>query len=253
MTGSKGSGLLVNGTTLHADGLTVSGSAWEQSIDVSKGVDAEHATVLTLTNATLGDKLGIIEDIASAETPGTATVTVDGKQWGSYVHTYENNGTKYKQVYAANAALIGAVLGAPAYEYAPEYVYTGTMTTAVSEDGVTVAARYSLANVLDGTAMKDMARLLGALHWRDGGATVQSITYGGTVYTWANGENAVNLGSNWVKNPDETAGDGNTLISQIVDDFQAAAALEESIFPMELTLTGADGSTLKLTLDLTAE
>ena len=157
LTGSKGSGLTVNGSELTAKNLSVSNSAWGQSIDVSRGDGVKQAAVLTLTGAALGDKLAIIEDVASAETPAAATVTVDGKQWGSYLYTYESGGTRYKHIYTEGAALMAAVHGAVGYEYTPEYAYSADFTAALTEGGMTLSASYSPAHMGDGTAMKDMA------------------------------------------------------------------------------------------------
>ncbi len=242
---SAGSGLGVNGSSLTAAGLTVSGSGWEQSIDVTRGEFASGPSVLVLTGAVLSDPLGIMEDVPSAQTPASASVTVDGQTWSSFLYTYED-GARFKQVYAANAGLIAAVQLAPGYQYGDDYAYTGGFTSAVTAQGVAVSAQYSPAQLADGTAMNDMARLLGALHRQDEGASIRSITYGGQVYLWANGAHAVNLGSNWVRDPDADADDGNTLISAIVDDYQE----DPGIFPLTLTLTDGAGNTLELTLEV---
>lgn len=136
------------------------------------------------------------------------------------------------------------------YEDQPDgiWVYQGNFTTAESGDGITVSGAYTLTQVVDGTAMNDMARFLGALYRQDNGATVASITYGDDVYTWANGENASNLGSNWVKDPESPAGQGNTLVSAIVSAFQEKPG---ETFPLNLTLTDASGHTMTLTFQVT--
>lgn len=242
---SAGSGLGVNGASLTARGLTVSSSAWGQSIDVSQGASASDASALTLIEPELSDPLAVIEDAVSAEAAPSASVTVDGQVWDSFLYSYEE-GTKFKHIYAANASLITAVLQAGEYRYEDEYEYLGGFSPVLAPAGVTVTGQYSQEQLSDGTAMNDMARFLGALHRWDEGSSVTGISFGGQLYIWAAGDNAVNLGSNWVRDPDAPAGSGNTLVSAIVDAFQE----DPGLFPLTLTLTGSNGAQLELTLAL---
>ena len=74
---SKGSGLTVNGSSLTANNLSISGSAWLQSIDLTMGNGVTDPAVLTLDSAAnLTDATPIVEDGACQ-----ATVTVGGIRW----------------------------------------------------------------------------------------------------------------------------------------------------------------------------
>ena len=240
LVNSNDSGLNVNGSNVSANGLSISGSAW-QDIDLSKGSVVEQGAVLTLTDASLELFLAIVEDVKGAEDPATAQVTLDGVALDSVLHIQDG---RHKQVFLMNAPLVGVVTGAGEYTYADGYTYAGSYEAVLSgsnqEDvAVTITGRYDdLSAVSDGSAMNDMARFLGALYWQDNGATVASITYSDEVYTWASGENASNLGSNWVKDPESPAGQGNTLVSAIVSAFQEEPG---ETFPLNLTLTDASG------------
>ena len=97
---SAGSGLTVNGSAVYATNLSVSGSAWGQSIDVSRGSGVETAATLNLNNVDgLSDTRKIVED-----NEATAAVTVGGTQWyaaGKFVS--DNNGGYYvKYEYSAD-------------------------------------------------------------------------------------------------------------------------------------------------------
>ena len=247
---SVGSGLTVNASTLTAEGLQVKGSAW-QGINLSGS--AGSAPVLTLTDARLEDTLSIVEDISGADSAPLAQVTLDGEQLEGSL--YRQN-CRYKQVFLLNAPLAQMVLSAEEYTYADGYAYTGAfdpVLTGALADGlaVEVSAAYEDAQSLaNGDAVKDLARFLGALYWQDNGQTVASLTWKEQVYTWANGDHAANIGSNWVKDPEQPASSGNTLVSDVV------AAYEESpqeTFPLVFTLTDGQGNTLNLTLTITAE
>ncbi len=63
MLNSLGSGLTVNGATATVKNVEISGSAWKQSIDVSKGVDVTAETKLIVdTGCNFGDENGVISD-----------------------------------------------------------------------------------------------------------------------------------------------------------------------------------------------
>ncbi len=96
------------------------------------------------------------------------------------------------------------------YEYADGYTYSPNIVL----DSNTFTGLYSLAEIVDNTAMNDVARFLGALHRQDN-ANITTITYGGVDYTW-NTEEALK-GSNW---EDEA---GNTLVSVITNDYLSSA------------------------------
>jgi hypothetical protein len=113
---------------------------------------------------------------------------------------------------------------APSYVYS-DYTYVGTL---VFDDATNIyTVTYDDVD-FDPNAMYDLARYLGALYRQDG-STVTSIVYGGETYTWD--PEVGLLGSNWV---DE---EGNTLVSKIVDDFEAGQI--DPVAGLELTV--ADG------------
>ena len=80
---------------------------------------------------------------------------------------------------------------APGYVYTPGYTYVGSW---VFDDPTNIyTLTYNDTNFAPG-AMNDLARYLGALH-RQAGATVFTIEYKGTSYSWDPAE--PNVGSNW--------------------------------------------------------
>lgn len=98
---SKGSGMTVNGSTVEAVNLTISGSAWGQSIDLSKGSGVETAAVLVLDEVSgLRDAMGIVEDGAY-----TAHVTIGGSEnrgaVGLLCGDAKKNSVYVKYVYSA--------------------------------------------------------------------------------------------------------------------------------------------------------
>ena len=139
-------------------------------------------------------------------------------------------------------ALLEATKSAIDYQY-DDYEYTSQLTHTVNGKNAVVSGRYdTMETVLSGASMNDMARYLGALYRFDDGATVKSITYNQETYTWSDSLNPALKGSNWVKNPETPEAEGNTLVSVIVDEFQAGK-IQDAI---TLTLEGTDGSTLTL-------
>lgn len=98
---SKGTGFTVNGSSVTATNLTISGSGWLQSIDVSKGQNVSGAANLTLDSVNgLQDTRGIVEDNTC-----TATVTVGSSNWsanGVLINDSNNKNSYIKYVYTAN-------------------------------------------------------------------------------------------------------------------------------------------------------
>lgn len=119
-----------------------------------------------------------------------------------------------------------------------DYEYAGGFDLQVEDAFVTIQASYTQMQFLQGDAMKDMARYLGALY-RVEDSAVKSITFDGVVYTWA--ENPTLAGSNWVKDASAAAEDGNTLVSAIVDYYQ-----EHMVTSLTLTLKGEGDAEVSL-------
>ena len=91
---SKGSGLTVNGSSVAAAGLTISGSGWNQSIDLSRGGGVTAPATLTLdTVSGLKDAVQICQDDAC-----DANVTVNNTAW--YAEGYYNSSNNdFKYIY----------------------------------------------------------------------------------------------------------------------------------------------------------
>ncbi|WP_418434229.1 InlB B-repeat-containing protein [Anaerotignum lactatifermentans] len=109
---SAGSGMTVNGAKVNATNLTIEGSAWEQSIDVSKGGNVTTPSQLTLDSADgLKDTFAIVEDGAT-----TATVNIGGKENCGAVATAmeDSNGNSYLKYQYNTFAETGKDYMAPA-------------------------------------------------------------------------------------------------------------------------------------------
>lgn len=118
---SAGSGMTVNGAKVNATNLTIEGSAWDQSIDVSKGGSVTTPSQLTLDSADgLKDTFAIVEDGAT-----TATVNIGGKENCGAVATAmkDSNGNSYLKYQYNTFAETGKDYMAPAtVEGSLEYV-----------------------------------------------------------------------------------------------------------------------------------
>ena len=109
---SAGIGMTVNGAKLNSTNLTIEGSAWEQSIDVSKGGNVTTPSQLTLDSADgLKDTFAIVEDGAT-----TATVNIGGKENCGAVATAmkDSNGNSYLKYQYNTFAETGKDYMAPA-------------------------------------------------------------------------------------------------------------------------------------------
>ena len=109
---SAGSGMTVNGAKVNATNLTIEGSAWEQSIDVSKGGSVTTPSQLTLDSADgLKDTFTIVEDSDT-----TATVNIGGKENCGAVATAmkDSNGNSYLKYQYNTFAETGKDYMAPA-------------------------------------------------------------------------------------------------------------------------------------------
>lgn len=157
---SAGSGMTVNGAKVNATNLTIEGSAWEQSIDVSKGGSVTTPSQLTLDSADgLKDTFAIVEDGAT-----TATVNIGGKENCGAVATAmkDSNGNSYLKYQYNTFAKTGVDYMAPAtVDGSLEYVLS--MAPAGANIRLT-AGEYDAPNV-NGTSAFALAHpvsLLGA-------------------------------------------------------------------------------------------
>lgn len=157
---SAGSGMTVNGAKVNATNLTIEGSAWEQSIDVSKGGNVTTSSQLTLDSADgLKDPFAIVEDGAT-----TATVNIGEKENCGAVATAmkDSNGSSYLKYQYNTFAKTGVDYMAPAtVEGSLEYVLS--LAPAGANIRLT-AGEYDAPNVNDTSAfaLAHPVSLLGA-------------------------------------------------------------------------------------------
>ncbi len=236
-------GAAVGTVTTAGANTTVSGTGTVGKVEAAEGSSGAVVTTPGTTVENNGSG-SVTTDKGTVDAGQSGTTGGGSSSGGSSSGGSSGGGSASDSTEQAKTALKDAVKNADQYAYDPAYVYSGDFAVTESGDVLTLGGAYSLTQGMDGTAMNDMARFLGALYRGDNGATVKSIVYQGDTYTWANGENAVNLGSNWVKDADAPAADGNTLVSAIVDEYQSKGAIST------LTLKGNHSAAISLNLVL---
>ena len=227
-----------NGTTVKSIIYGDTEFTWSSNLDPAlkgsnwakdpNGTEADGNTLVSF----------IVDDFQAGKIQDAIQLTLKGSNGSTITLRY---GFTVKEDETAKA-LLEATKSAIDYQY-DDYEYTSQLTHTVNGKNAVVSGRYdTMETVLSGASMNDMARYLGALYRFDDGATVKSITYNQETYTWSDSLNPALKGSNWVKNPETPEAEGNTLVSVIVDEFQAGK-IQDAI---TLTLEGTDGSTLTL-------
>ena len=227
-----------NGTTVKSIIYGDTEFTWSSNLDPAlkgsnwakdpNGTEADGNTLVSV----------IVDDFQAGKIQDAIQLTLKGSNGSTITLRY---GFTVKEDETAKA-LLEATKSAIDYQY-DDYEYTSQLTHTVNGKNAVVSGRYdTMETVLSGASMNDMARYLGALYRFDDGATVKSITYNQETYTWSDSLNPALKGSNWVKNPETPEAEGNTLVSVIVDEFQAGK-IQDAI---TLTLEGTDGSTLTL-------
>lgn len=227
-----------NGTTVKSITYGDTEFTWSSNLDPAlkgsnwakdpNGTEADGNTLVSV----------IVDDFQAGKIQDAIQLTLKGSNGSTITLRY---GFTVKEDETAKA-LLEATKSAIDYQY-DDYEYTSQLTHTVNGKNAVVSGRYdTMETVLSGASMNDMARYLGALYRFDNGATVKSITYNQETYTWSDSLNPALKGSNWVKNPETPEAEGNTLVSVIVDEFQAGK-IQDAI---TLTLEGTDGSTLTL-------
>lgn len=227
-----------NGTTVKSITYGDTEFTWSSNLDPAlkgsnwakdpNGTEADGNTLVSV----------IVDDFQAGKIQDAIQLTLKGSNGSTITLRY---GFTVKEDETAKA-LLEATKSAIDYQY-DDYEYTSQLTHTVNGKNAVVSGRYdTMETVLSGASMNDMARYLGALYRFDDGATVKSITYNQETYTWSDSLNPALKGSNWVKNPETPEAEGNTLVSVIVDEFQAGK-IQDAI---TLTLEGTDGSTLTL-------
>ena len=227
-----------NGTTVKSITYGDTEFTWSSNLDPAlkgsnwakdpNGTEADGNTLVSI----------IVDDFQAGKIQDAIQLTLKGSNGSTLTLRY---GFTVKEDETAKA-LMEATKSAIAYQY-DDYEYTSQLTHTVDGKNAVVSGRYdTMETVLSGASMNDMARYLGALYRFDNGATVKSITYNQETYTWSDNLDPALKGSNWVKNPEASEAEGNTLVSVIVDEFQAGK-IQDAI---TLTLEGTDGSTLTL-------
>ncbi|MEA4931871.1 MAG: Ig-like domain-containing protein, partial [Anaerolineaceae bacterium] len=203
--GSSITSIVYNGTTYTWDTTgTLVGSNWE---------DASGKTLVSQVTA----------DFQAAVAGGTWDPNAG---FVMTVHDdYEHSATVTFKLVILNT-LDAEIASAPAYAYTPAYTYVGSYAFVDATNVYTVT--YDDTAFAPG-AMNDMARYLGALN-RQAGATVASISYKGTTYTWYVPAGQTELqGSNW------RDASGTTLVRVITAE--ALAGLIDPAVGITLTLS----------------
>ncbi|WP_455958519.1 S-layer homology domain-containing protein, partial [Anaerotignum lactatifermentans] len=227
-----------NGTTVKSITYGDTEFTWSSNLDPAlkgsnwakdpNGTEADGNTLVSI----------IVDDFQAGKIQDAIQLTLKGSNGSTITLRY---GFTVKEDETAKA-LMEATKSAIAYQY-DDYEYTSQLTHTVDGKNAVVSGRYdTMETVLSGASMNDMARYLGALYRFDNGATVKSITYNQETYTWSDNLDPALKGSNWVKNPEASEAEGNTLVSVIVDEFQAGKIQDAITF----TLEGTDGSALTL-------
>ena len=217
------------GTVVKGEGEVGSVVAGESSSGVvvsTEGTKVENKGSGAVTD---GEGGTVAKPGEEATTPGGSTS--GGGSTGGGVVVPETPATLEQLKATAEAA--------PSFKY-DDYEYAGSLGGVVAdESGVTVSAQYTQEQFNLECAMNDMARYLGALH-RVEDSSVVAIKFNGDTYTWSN---VLSLkGSNWVKDADSETEDGNTLVSAIVDYYQAHSGAAS----IDLSLVGKGGTELPL-------
>ena len=225
------SGAKIDSVTTAGANTTVEGNG-----TVSKVEAAEGATGTTVT--TNGTKV----ENNSTESVTTGNGSIDAGESGTTTKPSTGGGSSSGGGSTVEDTsveqLVKTAQDAGSYKY-DGYEYVGSFESKVDGAAVTISARYTQEQFDLKGAMNDMARYLGALH-RVESSAVKSITFNGTVYTWAS--NPTLAGSNWVKDASAAVEDGNTLVSAIVDYYQ-----KDQSAPLTMTLKGTGSAAVTLT------
>jgi len=178
-------------TSIVFDGKTYSWNPAEPNTG-SNWIDGDGRTLVSVVTAKF--QAAILDGTWTTEPGYTMTVHDD----------YDHSATVTFKMIILNT-LDDELESAPGYVYTPGYTYVGSW---VFDDPTNIyTLTYNDTNFAPG-AMNDLARYLGALH-RQAGATVFTIEYKGTSYSWDPVE--PNVGSNWY------AG-STSLVSEITAD-----------------------------------
>ena len=225
------SGAKIDSVTTAGANTTVEGNG-----TVSKVEAAEGATGTTVT--TNGTKV----ENNSTESVTTGNGSIDAGESGTTTKPSTGGGSSSGGGSTVEDTtveqLVKTAQDAGSYKY-DGYEYVGSFESKVDGAAVTISAKYTQDQFDLKGAMNDMARYLGALH-RVESSAVKSITFNGTVYTWASTPTLA--GSNWVKDASAAVEDGNTLVSAIVDYYQ-----KDQSAPLTMTLKGTGDAAVTLT------
>jgi DNA/RNA endonuclease YhcR with UshA esterase domain len=200
----------------------------------------------TLKGSNWEDVLGttliqvIVDDFYALEITDTLVITL-----------FDTDGFQYELTLTFNISMdldetvTDILVDAVSYTYDPAYTY---LANSLVYDDYTMYSEYyqsvlDAANPLDPLEgiMFDMARYLGAVY-RVEGSNITTIIYDGVEYTW--NETLGLLGSNWAYY-DEILTTDVTLVSVIVDDFQAMV-LTDSV---PLTFRNGSGHEVAVALE----
>ena len=144
LTNSAGSGITINGATVKASGLTISGSKWGQSIDVGLGT-AENVKTSSLTlygTNTLSDVYQI-----NTDNPDAVTVTAPGYKSYDWFYDYTDNSgyhpyAHYKSTWTTKSDFTTVDLPKEADKKAPVLVLNSSTATPALHKDLVNATKY---------------------------------------------------------------------------------------------------------------
>lgn len=254
---SAANGMVVNGSSVTATNLTISGSGWGQSIDVSMGSNVTTPSSLTLDSAEgLGDQYLVTEDGTSE-----ASVTVGGTKWyaeGIFVPNEDPTKAYFKHIYSAQVSQSedGQIRVFPVGTDEENGQYLRAVL-AVAGEGQTIVLQEGNYNVTAtaGTAMGGIAITTPNLTLKgEGTARIYARTNGGGTSNGIYQQNTLTIAADGVTLdgltflPIEMVNDGNNIAPKALEVTNAATSftLRGCIFEaMEMSneLTVGNGAT----------
>ena len=243
--GTVEAGTIVLGSTISGT-LTITADAAVIKADfeitggtltIADSITSESTYTLTVSGGTLTVEAGTIEAnlTVSGGEVAAAGVTVEGdvaQSGEGSITTGAITGETEGDV-TVSVDLAAVVEAALAYEYDPEYTpygsfeyADGTITyTATHEKFSASVPAANESTILGATA--DLARFLGALYRFDNGASVKSITFNDTEYTWK--ADGPQTGSNWYNNETTlVSAAGTAMAADFVDGTVKTEAVDGS-------------------------
>ena len=193
LTNSAGSGITINGATVKASGLTISGSKWGQSIDVGLGTaEIVKTSSLTLSGTnTLSDVYQI-----NTDNPDAVTVTAPGYKSYDWFYDYTDNSgyhpyAHYKSTWTTKSDFTTVDLPKEADKKAPVLVLNSSTATPALHKDLVNATKY----VEDGATIQ----LLGDVELKETAEVTNGVTLDLNGHTISSSDTAISIGDNNAK------------------------------------------------------